>query len=52
MNILITGGAEYIGSHACVVLLQAGHSVIVSDNLSNSVMGSIEKVMKEQQRRC
>jgi UDP-glucose 4-epimerase len=39
MNILITGGAGgagYIGSHICVALLEAGHTVIVADNLSNS----------------
>ena len=36
MNILVTGGAGYIGSHTCVELLQAGHNVIVADNFSNS----------------
>ncbi len=35
-NILVTGGAGYIGSHTCVELLNAGHSVVVLDNLSNS----------------
>lgn len=36
MKVLVTGGSGFIGSHACVVLLQAGHSVFVVDNLSNS----------------
>ncbi len=36
MKILVTGGAGYIGSHACVELLQAGHEVTVVDNFSNS----------------
>jgi UDP-glucose 4-epimerase len=36
MNILVTGGAGYIGSHICVVLLEAGHTVIVADNLCNN----------------
>ena len=36
MSILVTGGAGYIGSHACLELLRAGHDVIVVDNLSNS----------------
>ena len=36
MAILVTGGAGYIGSHACVELLMAGYEVIVIDNLSNS----------------
>ena len=36
MNLLVTGGAGYIGSHTCVVLLEAGHNVTVIDNLCNS----------------
>ena len=36
MNILVTGGMGYIGSHTCVELLKAGHDVLVYDNLSNS----------------
>ncbi len=36
MNILVTGGLGYIGSHTCVELLEHGYNVIVIDNLSNS----------------
>lgn len=36
MRILVTGGAGYIGSHTCVELLNAGHEVVVVDNLCNS----------------
>lgn len=36
MNILLTGGAGYIGSHLAVVLLRLGHQVVLYDNLSNS----------------
>lgn len=36
MNILLTGGTGYIGSHTAVVLQQAGHRVVLLDNLSNS----------------
>ena len=36
MKILLTGGTGYIGSHAAVVLVQAGHEVVLYDNLSNS----------------
>jgi len=36
MNILVTGGAGYIGSHTCVELLNNGYNVIVVDNFSNS----------------
>ncbi|WP_170007292.1 UDP-glucose 4-epimerase GalE [Bacillus fonticola] len=44
MNILVTGGAGYIGSHTCVALLEAGHSVIVADNLNNSKAETIDKI--------
>lgn len=44
MNILVTGGAGYIGSHTCVALLEAGHSVIIADNLSNSKIEAIDKI--------
>jgi len=44
MNILVTGGAGYIGSHTCVALLGAGYTVIVADNLCNSKAETIEKV--------
>ena len=46
MNILVTGGAGYIGSHTCVALLEAGHTVIVVDNLCNSEAGVLENVQK------
>ncbi|MBQ2897487.1 MAG: UDP-glucose 4-epimerase GalE [Clostridia bacterium] len=44
MNILVTGGAGYIGSHTCVLLLEAGHNVTVLDNLDNSCEVSLERV--------
>ena len=42
--ILVTGGAGYIGSHTALVLLQAGHDIIVLDNLVNSSAESIRRV--------
>ncbi len=36
MKVLVTGGCGYIGSHACVALVRAGHQPIVLDNFSNS----------------
>lgn len=45
MNILVTGGVGYIGSHTCVALLEAGHSVIIADNLSNSRSDTVMKIM-------
>ena len=44
MNILLTGGAGYIGSHTCVVLLNEGHNVFVLDNLSNGEIESLHRV--------
>ena len=44
MNVLVTGGAGYIGSHTCVELIEKGHNVIVIDNLVNSCEKSLERV--------
>jgi UDP-glucose 4-epimerase len=49
-TILVAGGAGYIGSHMCVELLQAGHEVIVVDNLSNSSAKSLAAVERITQR--
>lgn len=46
MNILVTGGAGYIGSHTIVELLNNDHAVIVIDNLSNSSRESLDRVEK------
>jgi len=43
-KILITGGAGYIGSHTCVELLNAGHELVVVDNLSNSKFEAMARV--------
>lgn len=44
MNILVTGGAGYIGSHTCLELLESGYGVVVIDNLCNSNAKSLERV--------
>jgi UDP-glucose 4-epimerase len=47
VNILLTGGAGYIGSHTAVALMQSGHQVILYDNFCNSkpdVMPRLEKI--------
>ncbi|MBO4736526.1 MAG: SDR family NAD(P)-dependent oxidoreductase, partial [Paludibacteraceae bacterium] len=46
MNILLTGGAGYIGSHTIVELDKAGHSVVVVDNFVNSQPESLKRVAK------
>lgn len=45
-NILVTGGAGYIGSHTCLELLEAGFDVTAIDNLSNSSEESLKRVQK------
>lgn len=48
MNVLLTGGTGYIGSHAAVVLSQAGYEVVLLDNFCNSnpsVLDSFEKIV-------
>jgi UDP-glucose 4-epimerase len=44
MIIMVTGGAGYIGSHACVQLIRAGHSVVVFDNFCNSQEEAVRRV--------
>jgi len=46
MTVLVTGGAGFIGSHACVELIEAGYGVIVADNLVNSSEESLRRVGK------
>ena len=44
MKILVTGGTGYIGSHTCVELIEAGHEVIIVDNLYNSKIDVLDKI--------
>lgn len=46
MKILVTGGAGYIGSHTTVELLNAGYSVVMIDNFSNSKKDVLDKIKK------
>ena len=45
-RILITGGAGFIGSHTCLVLLEQGHSVVVVDNFDNSSPEALRRVQE------
>ena len=44
--LLITGGAGFIGSHTCLVLLEAGHRLVVLDNFANSSPESLRRVVE------
>lgn len=46
MNVLVTGGLGFIGSHTVVELISSGHSVTVIDNLSNSHLAVKEAIAK------
>lgn len=51
MNILLTGGAGYIGSHTIIELDKAGHTVVVVDNFANSqpeVIARVEKIIGKE----
>ncbi|NMG45352.1 UDP-glucose 4-epimerase GalE [Aromatoleum toluvorans] len=50
-TVLVTGGAGYIGSHTCVALLEAGHDVVVVDNLCNSKPAALARVEAITQRK-
>jgi len=54
MNILLTGGAGYIGSHTFVALAQAGYSPVILDNFSNSHRGVLQRLqaITEQDVEC
>ena len=43
-NILVTGGAGYIGSHTCIELMSAGYNVIIVDDLSNSKKIAVDRI--------
>lgn len=50
MNILLTGGAGYIGSHTIIELDKAGHSVVIVDDLVNRNPESLRRVAKIQDK--
>jgi UDP-glucose 4-epimerase len=50
MNVLVTGGAGYIGSHCVIALLDAGHDVVIFDNFSTGHKETAERLSKIQSK--
>ncbi len=48
MKVLVTGGLGFIGSHTCVQFLEAGHEVLIFDNLSNSYLVTLDAIRNLQ----
>jgi len=46
VNVLITGGLGYIGSHTCAALAEAGYRVLIVDNLSNAKLSVLDRLRK------
>ncbi|MFM7013293.1 MAG: SDR family NAD(P)-dependent oxidoreductase, partial [Betaproteobacteria bacterium] len=46
MNILLTGGAGYIGSHTAVALSTVGHRVVILDNFCNSQPEAVQRIQQ------
>lgn len=46
MKVLLTGGTGYIGSHTAIALMQAGHEVVLYDNLCNSKISVVDRLEK------
>ncbi|HSD56105.1 MAG TPA: SDR family NAD(P)-dependent oxidoreductase, partial [Candidatus Saccharimonadales bacterium] len=44
MNILVTGGAGFIGTHTIIELIEDGHEVVIVDNLSNSSKVALDRL--------
>ena len=44
MKVLLTGGTGYIGSHTALALVQAGHEVVLYDNLCNSKASVVDRL--------
>ena len=44
MKVLVTGGAGFIGSHACVELVSSGHEVVIADNFENSSPRAVSRI--------
>ena len=50
-SILVTGGAGFIGSHTCLLLLEKGFTIFILDSFSNSSIKSLENVLDFKKKR-
>ena len=44
MNVLVTGGTGYIGSHTCLQMLEMGYTPVLLDNFSNSKASVLDRI--------
>ena len=51
MKVLLTGGTGYIGSHTALSLAKVATHIVLYDNLSNSEIGAVERILKILQNR-
>ena len=46
LNILVTGGAGYIGIHTCLALIEKGYTIFIIDSFVNSSIKSVERLFE------
>ena len=52
LKIMVTGGAGFIGSHTCILLLEKGYELVIVDSYVNSSFQSIENLIKISRKKC
>ena len=52
LKVMVTGGAGFIGSHTCLLLLEKGYELVIVDSYINSSFKSIENLIKISSKKC